>query len=556
MKEGEHSHRVTATTEPGPTEGPRARAAFRVGAGIFLSRVSGVVRESVFAYYFGATAAADVWRAALRTPNVLQNLLGEGTLSASFIPVYATFLEEGREEAAGRFAGAALGILATVAFSLALLGIFLAPFLIRVLFPRWDPWMQELGIRLVRIIFPMTAILVVSAWALGILNSHRRFFISYVAPVAWNLAMIGALVGAGSYLGLRGLGRGTELAVALAWGALAGSILQVGVQLPWVLPLLAHFRLSLGRGVAGVREAVRNFWPVVLARGVINLSGWLDTVLAGLLAVGAIAVLGYAQLFYLLPISLFGMAIAASELPELSRSRGRVREILVPRVRKALERTTFFVLPSALAYLTLGDLFIAALFQRGEFTPATTTVSHTVLAAYSLGLLASASSRVLSSAFYAVRDTRTPAAIAYLRVGVSLAVGVALMFPMDRFSVGELRLGAVGLAMGAAVGAWLEYGLLRVRLARHLGPHGPGRGRFLRLGLAGLLATGAGFGTRSLLGSSGAGGLLPDLMGPGSVLLDPAAALGTAAVFGVAYLGAAALLGVGIPLRAATSDTP
>lgn len=213
---------MTKRAEAGRGEDRGARAAFWVGAGIFLSRVSGVLRESVFAYFFGATAIADVWRAAYRTPNVLQNLLGEGTLSASFIPVYASFLEEGREEEAGSFAGAVLGILTTVAFGLALLGMALAPWVIPLLFPRWEPWMQELGIRIVRILFPMMAVLVVSAWALGILNSHRKFFVSYVAPVAWNLAVIGTLVGFGVFGGLGAAGRETELVVAMAWGALAG----------------------------------------------------------------------------------------------------------------------------------------------------------------------------------------------------------------------------------------------------------------------------------------------------------------------------------------------
>jgi putative peptidoglycan lipid II flippase len=434
---------------------------------------------------------------------------------------------------------------------MALTGMLLAPVLIPLLFPRWDSGMQELGITLVRIIFFMTATLVIHAWALGILNSHRRFFVSYVAPVAWNLAIIGTMVGAGTFLGMAQAGRSADLAVALAWGAVAGGLLQVAVQLPWVVPVLTHFRLSLGRGVAGVAEAIRNFWPVVLARGVINLSSWLDTILAGLLTVGAIAVLGYAQTLYLLPISLFGMAVAASELPELSRKREEVEEVLAPRVRSALERTAFFVVPSALAYLILGDVFLAALFQRGAFNPATTAVSHAVLAAYSLGLPASASSRVLSSAFYAVRDTRSPAKIAYIRVGVSLTVGLALMFPLDRIRVEELSLGAVGLALGAAVGAWLEYALLRRKLRVHLGSHGPGPGPINRIVGAGLVALAAGYGAKRLLGFSLAPGLLADalVLSPWSWLLDPLATVGTAAAFGVAYLGAASSLGVGIPLR-------
>ncbi|MGD2124268.1 MAG: murein biosynthesis integral membrane protein MurJ, partial [Gemmatimonadota bacterium] len=514
-----------------------------------MSRITGVLRELVFARYFGTSAVADVWRVALRTPAVIRNLLGEGTLSASLIPVYAEMLEEGREEDAGRFAGATLGILATVAFGLALLGILLAPVFIPLIYWKWDPWMQELAVTIVRILFPMTAILVVSAWVLGILNSHRRFFVSYVAPVAWNLTLVGTMVGTGSYLGWYGLGREADMAVALAWGALAGGVLQVLVQLPQLLPLLTHFRLSLGRKVAGVREAIRNFLPVVGARGVVNLSSWIDMILAAVLVIGAPAMLGYAQTLYLLPISLFGMAIAASELPELSRKRGEIDQVLVPRVREALERISFLLIPSALAYLVLGNVFIAALFQGGAFGPDDTMATYVILAAYSLGLPASACSRALSSAFYALRDTRTPARIATLRVLISIAVGASLMFPLDRFGVGEVRFGAAGLALGSTLGAWIEYVQLRKHLNGHLGPHGPGWTRIARFLMAGLLAGGVGFGAKQILGFSGQPGLLMDLLGGASIWLDPLAAVGTAGAFGVAYLGTASLLKVGMPLR-------
>jgi putative peptidoglycan lipid II flippase len=493
---------------------------------------------------------ADVWRAALRTPNVVQNLLGEGTLSASFIPVYAEMLEEGREEEAGRFAGAVLGLLSVAAFGIALVGILLAPVFIPLFFFEWDPWQQDLGIVLVRILFLMTAFLAVSAWALGILNSHRRFFVSYAAPVVWNGALVTTLLVFGGWGGWEP----RRLVVALAWGALAGGILQVAVQLPWVVPALRGFRLSVDRRVEGVREAIRNFGPVVAARGVVNVSGWLDVILAGLLADGAIALLGYAQTLYLLPISLFGMSIAASELPELSRRREEARSVVVPRVRTALRRVAFFLVPSALAYLVLGDVLTAALFERGRFDRLSTTVTYGVLAAYALGLLASAWSRVLSSAYYALRDTRTPAWIATVRVVVSLGVGVGLMFPLDRVVVGsggeQLRFGATGLALGAAAGAWVELVLLRLRLHRALGAHGPGAGHLARLALAGLGAAAAGAGAKLVLGSlvPARSGWIHALVGPESALLAPLLALGTALVFGGVYLVLARALGVGLPL--------
>jgi len=545
---------VTKRTDSPPGTGPRARAAFWVGAGIFLSRIAGFVRDAVLAFYFGNSREADVWGAAIRTPNIVQNLLGEGTLSASFIPVYAGFLEEGREEDAGRFAGAALGLLIVVAFSVALLGVLLAPLYIGIIFRNWDPEKQALTVSLVRIIFPMTAVMVISAWALGILNSHRKFFVSYVAPVAWNASMIGALVTFGTFFGWQAAGRDPELVTMMAWGALVGGFLQLLVQLPWVVPVLKHFRLSLSRKVEGIQEAIRNLAPVVAARGVVNLSSLVDLWLAGFLVEGAVAMMGRAQTLYFLPISLFGMAIAASELPELSRNREAVQSVLVPRVRGALDRLALLLIPSALAYLFLGDVLVAALFQRGNFGATDTAVVRVVLAAYALGLPASASSRALSSAFYALRQTKTPAVIAGVRVGLSMAIGASLMFPLDRLGVGALRYGVAGLALGSAVGAWVEYLLLRRHLARHLGSHGPGSNRVLRMLLAGAMALVLGLGTRTLLGFSAREGILPDLLGQGSVLLNPLAAAGTAGVFGVAYLGLAAALGVGLPLRRGRTD--
>ncbi|MBM4184898.1 MAG: murein biosynthesis integral membrane protein MurJ [Gemmatimonadetes bacterium] len=520
------SHPVTNGTEASAAE-PAAlgSGAARVGAGIFLSRVFGFVRERFFAYYFGSSDFADAWRAALRLPNVVQNLLGEGTLSASLIPVYSELIEKGELEKAGRFAGAALGLLAAVAAGVALAGTALAPVLVAIFFASWDPAKQALTVDLVRILFPMTGVLVLSAWALGILNSHRRFFVSYVAPVFWNLAMIAAMVAGAAYFGSDAPSR--DLVVALAWGALVGGLIQFAWQLPFVMGHVRGLRLSFGRGVEGVREAVHNFWPVVAARGIVNVSAWIDLFLAGWLRSGAVAVLGYAQTFYMLPISLFGMSIAASELPELSRMRGEAERIVAERVGKALRRIAYFMVPSALAYVVLGDVIVAALYQTGEFDASATLVTWTVLGAYALGLPASGASRVMSSAFYALRDSRTPSRVAYVRVTVSLVVGLALMIPLDRIGVGGLALGAAGLALGATSGAWVEYGLLRRALGARIGRHGPEGAASERIWLAAAAA-------------SAAGVLVQIVLPPAHPAI---VALETLVPFGVVYIAGAALLG-------------
>ena len=439
-------------------------AASRVAAGILLSRVLGLLRDRAFAHYFGAGALADVWKTALKIPNFLQNLLGEGSLSASFIPVYVRLLEEGREEEAGRVAGAVLGLLVLVAGALAAAGVWAAPLLADLIVPGYsDDGRREALIPLLRVLFPMTGVLVVSAWALGILNSHRRFFVSYVAPAVWNLAIIVTLVAAGS----RGLAE-ADLLMALAWGALAGGALQLLFQLPFMARHLKGVVPSLGRRVAEVAEVVRNFVPIVAARGAVNLGGFLDLYLGSLLAAAAVSAMAYAQTLYLLPISLFGMSVAASELPELSREAVGGTGLVRRRAERAISTVLFWLVPSAIGYLCFGPEVIGIVYQTGEFSSGDARAIGVILGVYAIGLPASGTSRVLSSTFFALGDTRTPARIAYARIAVSAAVGASVMFPFDRLVVGGMAMGAAGLAAGASVGAWMELFLLRRSLRRRM----------------------------------------------------------------------------------------
>ncbi len=465
-----------------------ARSARWVAAGILLSRIAGLVRDSAIAHFFGISLFADVVRTSLRMPNVLQNLLGEGTLSASFIPVYAELLEEGRQEEAGRVAGAIFALLVAIAGAVALLGILLAPVLVSVFTPGFEGLRRDLTIAAIRIIFPMAGILVLSAWALGILNSHRRFFVSYVAPVFWNAAIVGALFYFGGRVGP------DRLVLAFAWGALVGGLLQFAVQLPWVFLLERRLRVSLDFRLEGLRETVRNAGPAILGRGAVQLSGYIDVFLASFVVDGVIATLGYAQTLYNLPISLFGMSIAAAELPELSRQRSRAQEVIRKRVTDALQRVAFYVIPSVVGYLALGDVIIAAIYQRGEFGAGQTLATYAVLAGFTLGLVASTGSRIFASTFFALHDTRTPARIAVVRITISAVIGGGLMFALAPVELGGESLGALGLAIGTTIGAWIEWSLLGRALRPKVGPVQPPLGVLGRMLLAAILAAGAGRG--------------------------------------------------------------
>src|ERR687898_1894154 len=171
-----------------------------VAAGILLSRILGLVRNRVFAHYFGTSAAADAFNAAFKLPNFLQNLFGEGVLSASFIPVYVRLLQKDRDEAR-RVAVAVGAILALAVSVVVLFGVLLAPVLVSIFTPGFSGEKREATIRLARIFFPGAGLLVLSAWCLGVLNSHGRFFLSYSAPVLWNMSIIGTLLGYGDSAG-------------------------------------------------------------------------------------------------------------------------------------------------------------------------------------------------------------------------------------------------------------------------------------------------------------------------------------------------------------------
>src|SRR5690242_20027544 len=279
----------TAANPPQHAQASIGRSAFMVAAGIFLSRLAGLVRESVFAHFFGNSFAADAFRAALRIPNFLQNLFGEGVLSASFIPVYAKLVAQGEEEESGRVAGTVFSLLALVTSVLVLLGVLATPWLIDLIAPGFHDARRPLTIQLVRIFFPGVGLLVLSAWCLGILNSHRKFFLSYVSPVIWNVTIIAGLLIFGRSSSM------SQLAVYAAWAAVVGSALQFLIQVPVVLRLAPRLRFAFTGISDNVRVVIRNFVPVFVSRGVVQLSAYIDTLLASFLPPSAVAALFSAQ---------------------------------------------------------------------------------------------------------------------------------------------------------------------------------------------------------------------------------------------------------------------
>lgn len=475
-----------------------------VAAGIFLSRIAGIIRTVVIGVVLGAGAAADSFSFAMRVPNLLQNLLGEGSLSASFIPVYARLVEEGDEKRASALAGAVLSILALVTAVIVLIVVLAARPLVW-LFTDWesDPARYELTIELFRITTVGIGFLVISAWCLGVLNSHRSFFLSYAAPVLWNLAQIVALVGAAvAALSV------ADGALLLAWAVVIGGVLQVAIQLPRVRGYVPSLRPTLRRDGL-VDDVIRRFLPAAGARGVVQVSSFVDTFFLTLLVGGAAAFYLYALPLYVTPISLFGFSVAAAELAEMSRRSQNLRA-LAARITPALRKT---VVPAGFitaAYLAAGPTWTDALYgwisrllDRGLTDPAAVLVIGYLLMAMALGLPAAITARVTQNTLYSLGDVRGPARIAIVRVIVSVSASYLLMLQLDWLTfdgtsivefgafphwppweqVPESRralpgvtphLGVVGIGLGSSIAAWVEWTMLRVRLRGRLGRAGAG----------------------------------------------------------------------------------
>lgn len=483
-------------TSAKPDEAGRriARGALLVTLGILVSRLFGLVRQRAIAHFLGTGEAADALAAAFRVGNVTQNLLGEGTLSATFIPVYAEL--RGRDpSAASRFARASLGLLLLVVIALSALGAIFAGPLARVLAPGFSGDKLALTVDLLRILFPMTGGLVLSAWAIGVLNAHRRFFLAYAAPVIWNLAQIAAL-----WIAARTAPASYEsVARMVAWGAVAGALLQLMLLVPSAQRLQTVRGIGFDRRTEGVAEAARRLPAALLGRGVIQLSGLVDMLLVSFLGAGANATFNYAQTIYLLPMSLLGTGEAAASLPELASRSTEIRAAGISKlVEGTMKRVVLLGLTAALVLGVLGSELITLLLQSGKFDRASTEAVTVVLAVYAIALPANALSRVMSTVCFAMGDTGRPARFAIVRVVVSTALSVLLM----------QRFGVAGVVAGAVVAAYVELALLTRCVYALSGSPWPPAAVLVRAAAVAVVAPIVGVGLRHLLPASFASSVL------------------------------------------------
>lgn len=488
--------------------------------GIGVSRLFGLVREQVVAFYFGRSAAYSAFIAAYKVPNLVRVLLGEGNLSASFIPVLAERMAAEDPGEAERLSRGVLGLLLATVAVVTLAGMLAAPALAWLVAPGFDAELRELVERLVVILFPTMGFMVVGAWCMGVLHANGRFLWPNLAPLFWSIVSAGALI---AFVGRVD----ADPVYILAWGVVAGSILQLLVQLPSTRAALGTLLPAGGWGDPAVRRVVALFTPMLIGTGVAQFSSLVDVQIASFISDESVSTLAYAQRIYLLPLSLFGVAISQVALTALSHDAAKSGERILDELGSAWRRMAFLMIPAALALAAFGRPVVSLLFERGRFDAHDTSAVTWVLAAYAIGLLAYGSVRLFATAFYATQDTRTPVRAAVAALVLNVVLGITLAW----------QLGTPGIALATAAAAIANGGLLGVILKRRLGRlfGGTSFADTVRMAAAAGVAGVVGVGPYIWMLSRWTGWALPERV---------AGTLGLYAMIGLAYLLVARALGV------------
>jgi putative peptidoglycan lipid II flippase len=444
-----------------------ARNAGVVSLAVMASRMLGLVRDQVFAALFGAGLQYDAFLAAFRIPNLLRDLFAEGALSAAFVTTFAQVLEKRGEEEAFRLSNRIATAMILVVGALSVLGWVFAPEIVYWLAPGFFnvPGKSELTIHLTRMMIPFLLFVAVAAQAMGLLNACHRFGIPALAPAFFNVGSIfGGLFfayGVGPFLNLSPI-------EGMVIGTLLGGFLQFAVQWPSLRRVGFRYRPMLSFTDPGVLQIVRLMGPAVIGTAAVQINVFVNTNFAsaiidpvtGAVANGPVSWLSYAFRFMQFPIGVFGVAIATATLPPLSRSIARhdhneFRQTLA----HALVLVFLLCIPSAVGLAILGRPIIALIFEYGKFTAFDTVQTGNALAAYAIGLAGYAAIKVLSPAFYALGDARTPMLVSLFSVVVNYFMNSILVGPF----------GHVGLAFSTSTVALVNFILLTLLIRRKLG---------------------------------------------------------------------------------------
>lgn len=494
------------------------RAFATVGGYTMLSRITGLLRETLMATFLGAGAVADAFFIAFQFPNLFRSLFAEGAFSASFVPLFAQTLERDGKEKAKAFADRAFAVLTVVLIVFCAVVILFMPQVLGVLAAGFDkiPGQIERTTELARIMFPYLLFISLTSLQSGVLNALGRFAVPAAAPVLLNLVFIAAL--------LIGAGSGGDRAVFLAWAVLLSGL----VQLVWLAidcnRVGMRFTLVRPRITPEVKLLLLRILPMAFGAGIYQFNVMANKSIATMVGPGAVSWITYADRINLLPVAIFGTAIGIALLPLLARHIQAGDEAAAMHDQnRAIEISLLMTIPAAAGIAMLAGPITASLFEYGAFTPRDREMTAAALLTFSLGLPAYVLNKALTPGFFGRHDTKTPVIASSISLVFNIAINIALMRSM----------GHVGIALGTTISAWINAGILTVILHRrgHLKADARLKHRLPRILAAAVVMTGAVWGAVMLTGN---------LLGP---VFGTATA--PAAHFGLRVIVLAALIGLG-----------
>jgi len=441
------------TSEGGPP--PRlARSAGVFGLATITSRILGLVREQVMAYYFGASDANDAFRVASRIPNLVRDLFAEGAMSAAFIPTFTRQLTQHGRERAFAVANSVINALLLVTGAIVLLGVLFADPLVRIYASEFAdvPGKIELTIFLARIAFPFLTLVAVAAVLMGMLNSLGHFFVPALSPAMFNvagIAMMLALIPLAPSLGLQPI---TIVAIA----TLVGGVGQLAIQWPPLRREGFRYRPILDFRDEGLRRVLLLMGPGTIGMAATQINVFVNTVLATGEGTGAVSWLDFAFRLMYLPIGLFGVSIATAATPAISRMVAQRNFSQIRRtLANALGLMLFLNLPASIGLIVLAQPIVAVIFEHGEFTAADTAATAAALQLYAIGLVGYSIVRIISPTFYALGRSRVPVIVSAASVVVNVVLNVALVRYMGYRGL------ALGTSLTAIINASVQLFLLR-----------------------------------------------------------------------------------------------
>ncbi|MFA5363412.1 MAG: murein biosynthesis integral membrane protein MurJ [Candidatus Omnitrophota bacterium] len=448
------------------------RSAGVIGFATLCSRILGFIRDIIIARLFGVYVYAQAFVIAFKIPNLLRDFVGEGAANAAFVPVFSEYAVKHSREEFWELAQVVLNILLVLLVSITFLGIVFSPFIVRLIAPGFiaSPDKLEAAITLNRLIFPYIILISLTAFSMGILNALKHFTVPAFAPCLLNISIIVCALIWG------------EGVTGLAVGVLLGGVLQLAVQLPVLYKKGFRFRLSGRFNHPAAHSMLKLMLPRVASSSIYQLNNFADSIFASLAWVvgeGGVAIMYFAYRLILFPLGIFSNALSQAVLPTFSRQALEDnRENMIRTLSFGLRATFFVMVPAAIGFMVLSRPIVSALFEGGRFDSYSARSTSQVLFFYSIGLCAYGGVKILSSCFFALKDTVTPAKVSLVSLILNITLNAILMFPLK----------LSGLALATSISGIITFFVLLFRLRKKLGvfPLGPVAVSFRRVLIAGI----------------------------------------------------------------------